>query len=119
MAVSCLLTGSRRVVWIVCLSSTSRLTQARQHGGDRVPRVRMGATLCLETKAQNRHTVTSAACCWPKQVTKPVQIQGVGNRCHLLKGRAAKWHCKELSTGKGTIVTISANNVPHGGKPYF
>lgn len=63
----------------------------------------------------NWHTIAPAAFCWPEQVRKPAQIQGVGNRLVILIGVSAKSHgrgCGCRKVGKvGAIVTLTFSSL--------
>lgn len=63
----------------------------------------------------NWHTIAPAAFCWPEQVRKPAQIQGVGNRLVILIGVSAKSHgrgCGGRKVGKvGTTVTLALSTL--------
>lgn len=46
------------------------------------------------------HTIASAAFYWLKQVKRPAQIQGMGNRLDLLIGVSATSHCNGIAAGR-------------------
>lgn len=60
------------------------------------------------------HTFSSTVFCYLKQVTRPTQIQGVGNRLYLSMGEAAKssikWHGYRQGQRIGGHFAI---NIPH------
>lgn len=80
---------SPRIDWAVMLSDNARLSWTLLCVSGQLAEAAifwLGASWPLRSNLYNWHTITSAIVHWPKQITRPAKVQGMGKKTSPLEG---------------------------------